>query len=659
MSGEAVVPKRAWGRRAGFLAAGLVLLAVVGAGGAWLARRGTPAPPDPSPTPATDDHDPRRAYAGPYRNVAPEVAYVGDARCAECHADIARSYAHHPMGQSLVPIAELADRQVYSSDVHNPFTALGRTFRVDRQGDRVWHRQAALDAAGAPVAESAHEVRWAVGSGRKGYSYLTERDGYLLQTPISWFTQHQRWDLSPGFGSPVLAGRVVAATCLSCHTNRARLSPEYPDRFVAPFFEGHAIGCERCHGPGELHVKGDWDHTIVNPARLEPALRDSVCEQCHLEGEARLLRSGRGPFDFRPGLSLADFWAVVIPRRTGGESARAVNHVEQMYQSKCFQRPVGTEKLGCITCHDPHVLVGPAERESHYRAACLKCHDPLTPAPLPPGGEGSGVRASGCSVPLAERRRTSPGDSCIACHMPRYPASDIPHTASTDHRIPRRPASGAPGSSIDLDDAHLVDFYQDHFPKGDPEAERTFGLALLLMMNGNRLRPERHGERALRLLESALALQPQDPTVREAKVQILLLLRRPTEALTEARAALAKQPGNWRLLSQAADTAEGEGQTALALDYWRRAAEINPCVPEYQQRLVALLTRAGQQDEARERCRTLLRTDPFDVAGRQLWVGCLLKDGKKAEAQSEFDVIRRLKPPDLAKREEWFRGQMK
>src|SRR5262249_3454658 len=154
------------------------------------------------------------------------------------------------------------------------------------QGEHLWHRQAVFDDAGKPVAELAQEVRWVIGSGRKGYSYLTERDGYLLQTPISWYTQHQRWDLSQGVTPSALAGRGVAGSCLFCHTNRLHEHPDHPDRFVPPVFEGHAIGCERCHGPGALHVTGDLDHTIVNPARLPPPLRDAVCEQCHLEGEA-------------------------------------------------------------------------------------------------------------------------------------------------------------------------------------------------------------------------------------------------------------------------------------------------------------------------------------------------------------------------------------
>jgi predicted CXXCH cytochrome family protein len=549
------------------------------------------------------------------------------------------------MGRSLVPVADLVNRQRYSPDSNNPFSALGRRFQVVRQGDRVWHRQAVFDSSGRPVVEVGQEVRWVIGSGTKGYSYLIEQNGYLLQTPISWYAQKQRWDLSPTFAPSALAGRVVTAACLFCHTNRVRPDPEHPDHFAPPLFEGHAIGCERCHGPGELHVRGDMDHTIVNPARLSPSLRDAVCEQCHLEGEARVVRSGRGLYDYRPGLPLSDFWAVLVAAQPSGGDARAVSHVEQMYWSKCFQRPVGGLKLGCITCHDPHLSVAPSEREAHFRAACLKCHDP-----------SSGQL--GCSVPLPQRRLSSPRDSCIDCHMPRYVASDIAHTASTDHRIPRRPTD-RPRPADDLDGARFVEFYRDRFPEGDPEAERTLGIGLVKMTSAGLLRPERHGESALVLLESALGQRPQDAELRAGKAQVLLLLGRHSEALAEARLALVRRSGDWRLLAWAAAAAQAEGQTDVAIGYWRRAVEINSLLPEYQVSLIALLIRTGRLDEARTRCEALLRLDPFNVSGRQAWIGFLLQQGDKEEARRQLEIIRRLKPPDLAEREVWFEQQVR
>src|SRR5437763_6656052 len=49
--------------------------------------------------------DPRLDYAGPFRNVAPDVRYVPDDRCADCHADKALAFAEQPMARSLRPVA--------------------------------------------------------------------------------------------------------------------------------------------------------------------------------------------------------------------------------------------------------------------------------------------------------------------------------------------------------------------------------------------------------------------------------------------------------------------------------------------------------------------------------------------------------------------------
>src|SRR5438105_4152666 len=79
--------------------------------------------------------DPRVDYSGPFLNVNPTVEYVADERCAQCHADKARTFALHPMGRSLMPISR-ADSPPAGAKENNPFEAHGFRFLVERNHDQ-------------------------------------------------------------------------------------------------------------------------------------------------------------------------------------------------------------------------------------------------------------------------------------------------------------------------------------------------------------------------------------------------------------------------------------------------------------------------------------------------------------------------------------------
>ena len=61
------------------------------------------------------------------------------------------------------------------------------------------------------LAEIEAEVRFALGSGTRGIAFLIERDGFLFQSPIAWFAQQGRWDISPGYGEFTTAARTSSA----------------------------------------------------------------------------------------------------------------------------------------------------------------------------------------------------------------------------------------------------------------------------------------------------------------------------------------------------------------------------------------------------------------------------------------------------------------
>lgn len=576
-------------------------------------------------------------YDGPLRNIRPDVKYVGDARCIECHKEIHDTYREHPMGRSLVPIAELAGRQPYGAEHHNPFTAVGIEFNVDQQEEQVFHRQTQRDSEGNKIYEFAHEVDYAVGSGARGHSYLSCRDGYVLQTPVSWYSEKASWDLSPGFARASCSGRLVTAECLYCHTNRVEPVEGTRNRFQEPVFQGHAIGCERCHGPGELHVTSSQKNDIVNPSRLEPALQEAVCQQCHLEGATRVLRRGRGLNDFRPGLPLEEFWTVYIRGPEVKDDRKAVNHVEQMYESLCFQRSPRGE-LGCISCHDPHEKVTAERRVEHFRDACLRCHQKL-----------------GCSVPDQERRREEPGDSCIACHMPRSETSDIAHVAATDHRIVRQRDEEPLNRRGERPKMPLLDFHRGAPDVRDVSQGRDLGVALYKMSLGGMPLTDADADFVVALLDTALNDWPDDVGAWGAKGKILQIVRRPDYAIEAFEQLLERSPRNEDALVTLGQIHRDLKRNDQAIDYWRRAIDVNPRFAEYHRNLVLLLMERKAWNEVRASCQQWMELDPGNWEARRVWIECLLEAGQRDEAVVEFDKLRALQPPQLDELEAWFK----
>src|SRR5438874_759474 len=81
------------------VAAAAALVATALAGRWWISR------PPPDSNPRAEAADPRLTLPTPFLNVRPDVKYVGDQACADCHAEQFEQYRRHPMGRSLAPVA--------------------------------------------------------------------------------------------------------------------------------------------------------------------------------------------------------------------------------------------------------------------------------------------------------------------------------------------------------------------------------------------------------------------------------------------------------------------------------------------------------------------------------------------------------------------------
>jgi Flp pilus assembly protein TadD len=590
-------------------------------------------------------------FETPYRNTGPDVKYVGDDSCAGCHPDKAETYRHHPMGRSFFPASQVASLEPVDQAAHNPFERLGFQFAIDQKGESIFHTARRLGSQGQVLTEDKTAIQFVLGSGTRGRSYLLNHDGYLFQSPISWFTQKHAWDLSPGFESFYPAERVVEPACLFCHANRADWVENSRNHYRMPIFDGYAVGCERCHGPGELHalerqrgdvVSGEFDDTIVNPRRLSPGLREAVCQQCHLQGAPRFERAGRHPFDYRPGLPLHRFWAVFVALPEFRGPQRAVGQVEQMVDSRCFRASDG--KLGCISCHDPHELPEPKERVGFYRSRCLSCH-----------------HEESCGLSPATRRRQNQDDSCIACHMPRLKSSDIAHTAITDHRILRRPKEPDPSGNtpqpLRPGQAPIRNFYKNELNSRDIEVARDLGVALSFLAKDPGPLREQLGPIAFPLLERVVKELPNDIVAREAFGRLLSMQGRHEEASAAFETILKQAPERELTLGFAATLADVLGRRQDAIAYLRRLVRVNPWIEEYHYRLSQNLAQGQEWQAALAECEAAVRLNPFSEQVRSLLISCCLHAGKKDQAQRELEILVRLNPKDAKVLRSWFAEQ--
>jgi hypothetical protein len=524
----------------------------------------------------------------------------------------------------------------YDTSAHTAFEAGGLHYEVVRKEGKVYHRESRLDLHGKEIDAREAEIQYSLGSGTRGRSYLINLDGELFLSPIAWYSQAKRWDLAPGYAQmQAHFERPVTTECLFCHCNRVEPTAHAVNRYQEPIFRGHAIGCERCHGPGAIHAREQTEGhegpipSIVQPRKLSPALRDAVCEQCHLHGIIRVTRHGHGEFDYRPGLPLHEFIAVFIMARDNSFDNRAVSQVEQMGMSKCYVQSNG--KMGCISCHDPHGLPPPEEKVTFYRGRCLVCH---------------GKDGSDCSLPAPARRERNQ-DNCVACHMPRFATVDIAHTAVTDHRIlaqpekPRRTSSAAP---LPPWQSPLAPFHQNQLPQG-----RSLGRELGLALTQVGLTEGQPGafQLALPRLEESLRDRSDDiPTLR-AQGMMMATAGRAAEALRIFQRILELAPEHEEALAWTASLTERLGSLERAEDYWRHVLKVNPHFSNYHMGLARLLFIRDKWIEASQEAKTALQLDPLRLDARKLLIACYVRLKNREATQFEWEKYQKFDPPDL------------
>ncbi len=587
------------------------------------------------------------------RNLGPDVAYVGDASCAGCHRREASTYPATAMGRSLARPEELIASGLLDLPPEGVSFLHERSrsrYRIVVKGGRLLHEEVRLDENGKDAFTDSRPIAFALGSGDRGQTFLVSQGGRLYQSPVAFRRHRDGWGMAAGYDRPRhhRFSRPVTGPCLFCHANRALYVEGTLNEYREPVFEGLAIGCERCHGPGGLHVKdrragppsaSGVDSSIVNPRRLAPDLRDSVCFQCHLQGAARVVRAGRGLHDFRPGLFLGEYFAVFDAAAPAGaadpsasEGIEVVSHVERLRRSRCWKESGG--RITCITCHDPHHTPRGEEASRQFGRACLTCHQ-LADCRLD-------EMASRAGLPDADPR------DCVRCHMGKRPPTDAPHTLFTDHWIQRRPAPeqsgpGPGGPGAREAPIELVDFFPDR-----PAGDRDRGAAYLVL--ASREGDRRYAERGAAILEPMRPRLAGDVNALRLLSDHYIAAGRRGDAAAALESLGARAPQTAEFLVALARVLQRLGRPAEGLERARRAVSEDPAYAQGRLTLGDLLMDAGRLDEAAAEQREAIRLDPT-LAGAHARLGeALLARGEQARARAALETALALEPGQLRAR---------
>lgn len=378
-----------------------------------------------------------------YLNHSDTAKYVGINTCRLCHQDIYNTFIETGMGKSF----DLATKTKSAGDYHTSviYDKIGNYhYKAYWDKDSLKFLEYRLEGKDT-IYKRTETVNYIIGSGQHTNSHIQSVNGYLNQMPMTFYTQKKHWDLPPGFenGNNSRFMRKIGLECMSCHNS-------YPDFVLGSENKYNAvekgIGCERCHGPGSIHVaersKGTKidtskyiDYSIVNPAKLSIDRQFDICQRCHLQGNA-ILKEGKSFYDFKPGMVLSDYMTVFLPKyKNADDEFIMASHADRLKQSACFikskekvaSRNSATESLKpykdamtCVTCHNPHVSVRNTN-SNVFNDACNECHT-----------------KNGKSNLECSKKGIIKTSDCVSCHMPKSGSIDIPHVTVHDHYI-RKP----------------------------------------------------------------------------------------------------------------------------------------------------------------------------------------------------------------------------
>lgn len=370
--------------------------------------------PAPPPKPATPI-DAAAMPAPPADAAVPPVAYVGSARCADCHDKQHKGWQKSWHARALSP----AERKYVVGNFTGAHFA-GTSSEAWMTSD---HGKPVMKTHGPDGALAEFPVTWVIGGKRMQDDVTVFPDGRWQVLPVYFHATKHEWvdytETKQGALTPdhpfywTNARRMANHECLDCHTTNLSVAYDETSHQWTTSFSDGSVACESCHGPGGKH--GDTKADILHPGRIG-GIGITPCARCH--GPRKPLWPLNDPeHPFRLGVDHYDDYydPIVVTMPGGGVStdffpdarpSTSSFEYQAMLQSACFLRGNAT----CLTCHTaPHDAKRPNDLRKEPDALCADCHS------MPKDhGHHHGVK-------------------CVDCHMPKLVSGVLDHFA--DHSL--------------------------------------------------------------------------------------------------------------------------------------------------------------------------------------------------------------------------------
>jgi len=186
---------------------------------------------------------------------------------------------------------------------------------------------------------------------------------------------------APANGTVVQAGNYVGEdACLTCHEAQSVKGTAH-GRTYNPKAPAASTGCESCHGPGQGHVDGGGDKSLIkNPGKMGVRQSSDTCTPCHSRATHALWDGSQHDMRQVGCLSCHSVHNPAGPSQLKAKDELALcGQCHRAIVNKQFRfnhMPVREAKMSCSSCHNVHgsTNVKLLKAGTTIDESCTSCH---------------------------------------------------------------------------------------------------------------------------------------------------------------------------------------------------------------------------------------------------------------------------------------------